>query len=67
MVKEKPSAPTRAPQGFRQMSNNDPASDTDEPKVSASAIVCEFTTYKLPFGKGRMILDPEAGVIYFKK
>ena len=48
-------------------SNNDPASDPDEPKVSASAIVCEFTIYKLPFGKGRMILDPEAGVIYFKK
>ena len=74
MVKEKLSAPTRAPQGFKQMSNNDPASDTDEPKVSASAIVCEFPT--LPsgvkwlesfFGKSRMILDPEAGVIYFKK
>ena len=49
------------------MSTNDSTSDPDEPKVSASAIVCEFTTYKLPFGKGRMILDPEAGVIYFKK
>ena len=49
------------------MSTNDSTSDPDEPKVSASAIVCEFTTYKLSFGKGRMILDPEAGVIYFKK
>ena len=72
MVKEKPSAPTRAPQGFRQMSNNDPASDTDEPKVSASAIVCEFPTVPSGvgssfFGKSKMILDPEAGVIYFKK
>ena len=76
MVKEKPSAPTRAPQGFRQMSNNDPASDTDEPKVSASAIVCEFPTltfgfgmrWIMPFfGKSKMILDSEAGVIYFKK
>ena len=76
MVKEKPSAPTRAPQGFKQMSNNDPASDTDEPKVSASAIVCEFPTlpfgfgmrWIMPFfGKSKMILDPEAGVIYFKK
>ena len=74
MVKEKPSAPTRAPQGFRQMSNNDPASDPDEPKVSATAIVCEFTTVPSSekglasfFGKSKMILDPEAGVIYFKK
>ncbi len=74
MVKEKPSAPTRAPQGFRQMSNNDPASDPDEPKVSASAIVCEFPTVPSSekwiasfFGKSKMILDPEAGVIYFKK
>ena len=56
------------------MSTNDSTSDPDEPKVSASAIVCEFPT--LPsgvkwlesfFGKSRMILDPEAGVIYFKK
>ena len=64
--KRKP-APTRSAQVFKQMSTNDSTSDPDEPKVSASAIVCEFTTYKLPFGKGRMILDPEAGVIYFKK
>ena len=49
------------------MSTNDSTSDPDEPKVSCNAIVCEFTTYKWLFGKGRMILDPEAGVIYFKK
>ena len=76
MVKEKPSAPTRAPQGFRQMSNNDSTSDPDEPKVSGNAIVCEFPTFPCDtpfkwlesfFGKSKMILDPEAGVIYFKK
>ena len=76
MVKEKPSAPTRAPQGFRQMSNNDSTSDPDEPKVSCNAIVCEFPTFPCDtpfkwlesfFGKSKMILDPEAGVIYFKK
>jgi hypothetical protein len=63
--KDRHAVSTRSAQVFKQMSTNDSTSDPDEPKVSASAIVCEFTTYKLPFGKGRMILDPEAGVIYF--
>ena len=54
-------------------SNNDQPSDPDEPKFSASAVACEFPTFPCEllwlqsfFGKSKMILDPEAGVIYFK-
>ena len=54
-------------------SNNDQPSDPDEPKVTASAAACEFPTFPCEllwlqsfFGKSKMILDPEAGVIHFK-
>ncbi len=54
-------------------SNNDQPSDPDEPKFSASAVACEFPIFPCEllwlqsfFGKSKMILDPEAGVIYFK-
>jgi hypothetical protein len=54
-------------------SNNDQPSEPDGPKVSASAVACEFPIFPCEllwlqsfFGKSKMILDPEAGVIYFK-
>ncbi|NBU73653.1 MAG: hypothetical protein EBS30_00255 [Planctomycetes bacterium] len=54
-------------------SNNDQPSDPDEPKVTASAVACEFPIFPCKllwlqsfFGKSKIILDPEVGVIYFK-